>query len=153
MTSSSFSLTRPSAAPVQGALLSALRIVTGLLYVCHGASKLFGVFGAGVAPGQGKAAHLASLLGVAGVIELVAGTLICLGLFTQIAAFVCSGEMAVAYFRVHIERSIWPILNRGETVVLFCFIFLYFAVAGGGPYSLDAVLRKSRGAPTPPHRQ
>lgn len=138
---------------MQGTLRSVLRIVVGFLYLCHGVSKLFGAFGTGVGPGQGKAAHLASLLGVAGVIELVAGTLICLGLFTQIAAFVCSGEMAVAYFRVHIERSIWPILNRGETVVLFCFIFLYFAFAGGGPYSLDAVLRKSRGAPMPQHPQ
>ncbi len=93
-------------------------------------------------PGAGTAVHLVSLLGLAGCIETFGGALISLGLFTQIAAFIASGEMAVAYFKVHNPRSIFPIINRGEVVVLFCFVFLYLALAGGGPYSLDAVLRK-----------
>ena len=87
-----------------------------------------------------------SLVGLAGCIETFGGALICLGLFTQIAAFIASGEMMVAYFKVHNPRSIFPILNHGEVVVLFCFVFLYLAFAGGGPYGLDAILRKRTAA-------
>jgi putative oxidoreductase len=139
---SSFSLLHPADPKRQATLLSLLRIVAGLLFFIHGTQKLFAVPANPMGPGGGDAVHLMSLLGLAGCIETFGGALICLGLFTQIAAFIASGEMAVAYFMVHYPRSIFPIINRGEVVVLFCFVFLYLAFAGGGPYSLDAVLRK-----------
>jgi putative oxidoreductase len=87
---------------------------------------------------------LASLAGVAGVLELAGGTLMLFGLFSRPVAFVLSGEMAVAYFRAHAPRGFWPILNGGELAVLYCFIWLFLSVAGAGPLSLDAVLRKRR---------
>ena len=139
---SSFSLLRPADPKHQATLLSLLRIVAGLLFFIHGTQKLFAVPANPMGPGAGTAVHLMSLLGLAGCIETFGGALISLGLFTQIAAFIASGEMAVAYFKVHNPRSIFPIINRGEVVVLFCFVFLYLAFAGGGPYSLDAILRK-----------
>src|SRR5690348_4600743 len=108
------------ASPVFYALL---RIVAGALFTCHGVQKLFGVLG-------GSAVPLLSRSGAAGVIELVAGPLIAIGLFTSYAAFVASGEMAFAYFWVHAPRSHWPIVNRGELPVLFCFLFLYIAARG-----------------------
>jgi putative oxidoreductase len=144
---SSFSLLHPADPKHQAALRSVLRIVVGLLFFIHGTQKLFG-FPAD--PGGPAAAHgtvqLMSLVGLAGCIETFGGALICLGLFTQIAAFIASGEMMVAYFKVHNPRSIFPILNHGEVVVLFCFVFLYLAFAGGGPYGLDAILRKRTAA-------
>lgn len=139
----SFSLTRPADPSRQATMLSVLRIVAGFLYVCHGAAKLFGVLGGAGGPGPPTVVHFPSLLGLAGIIEFFGGALILLGLFTQIAAFIASGEMACAYFLVHIHRSVWPIQNRGDNVVLFCFVFLFLAFVGGGPYSLDAVFRKS----------
>jgi putative oxidoreductase len=141
MTVSSFSLLHPADPKSQATLRSLLRAVTGLLFFFHGTQKLFAVPGGAMGPGGG-AVHLASRFGAAGVIETFGGALICIGLFTQIAAFIASGEMAFAYFIVHNPRSMFPIVNRGEVVVLFCFIFLYLAFAGGGPYGLDAVLRK-----------
>lgn len=143
MASPSFSLTRPASPAVQDTLRSVLRIVAAFLYLCHGAQKLFGVL-AGAAPGGGHPVPLWSLYGLAGVIELVGGTLICIGLFTQIAAFIASGEMAVAYFLVHWPRGFMPIVNRGELPVLFCFLFLSFAFAGAGRISVDALLQKRR---------
>jgi putative oxidoreductase len=116
-------------------LLSVLRIVAAFLYLHHGTSKLFGVPPART----GATVELFSRLGAAGVIEIVGGTLILLGLFTRPAAFICSGEMAFAYFLAHAPRGPWPLLNQGELPVLFCFIFLYLAAAGGGPWSVDAV--------------
>ncbi len=107
-----------------------LRIVAALLYVCHGTQKLFGV------PG-GRAVAGTTLMQAAGVIELVAGSLLVVGLFTTYAAFLASGEMAVAYFISHARGGFWPILNRGELAVLFCFLFLYIASRGSGPLSLD----------------
>jgi putative oxidoreductase len=139
---SSFSLLHPADPKHQATLRSLLRIVAGLLFFIHGTQKLFAVPANPMAPGTGSPVHLMSLLGLAGCIETFGGALICLGLFTQVAAFIASGEMAVAYFKVHNPRSIFPIINRGEVVVLFCFVFLYLAFAGGGPYSLDAILRK-----------
>ena len=109
-----------------------LRIVSGLLFFCPGAMKLFGWFG-GMPPGV----HLTPLLYTAGVIEVVGGTLIMLGLFTRPVAFIASGEMAVAYFKAHFSHGFWPIQNHGEPAVLFCFIWLYFAANGPGPFSLD----------------
>jgi putative oxidoreductase len=139
---SSFSLFHPADPKQEASLRSLLRIVAGLLFIIHGTQKLFAVPANPTGAGPGSPVHLLSLLGLAGCIETFGGALICLGLFTQVAAFIASGEMAVAYFKVHNPRSIFPIINRGEVVVLFCFVFLYLAFAGGGPYSLDAVLRK-----------
>ena len=115
-------------------ILSVLRIITGLLFLEHGTMKWMG-FPAPI-PGM---QHLPPLLLVAGVIELVCGTLITLGLFTRIAAFVASGEMAVAYFMGHMSRGFWPALNQGEAAIMFCFIFLYLVFAGPGEWSVDAM--------------
>ncbi len=104
--------------------------MAALLYVCHGTQKLVGF------PG-GRAVAGATLMQAAGVIELVAGGLLVVGLFTTYAAFLASGEMAVAYFISHAPGGFWPILNRGELAVLYCFLFLYVASRGSGPLSLD----------------
>jgi putative oxidoreductase len=125
-------------------LLSVLRIIAAFLYVLHGTQKLFAV----PPSASGATVQLASRLGAASVIEIVGGTLLLLGLFTRPVAFICSGEMACAYFLAHAPRAPLPILNQGELPVLFCFIFLYLAVAGGGAWSLDA-LRSARVATTP----
>jgi putative oxidoreductase len=118
----------------QAKLLGILRIVAGLLFLAHGLVKLFG-FPPGAMPGQ---IPILGLLGAAALIELIAGTLILVGLFTRIAAFIASGEMAVAYRMFHAPKSIYPIVNMGEVAILFCFIFLYLAAAGPGAYSLDS---------------
>ena len=98
----------------------------------------------GVPPSaSGATVHLASRLGAAATIEIVLGTLILLGLFTRPAAFICSGEMAFAFFLSHFPRGWLPLLNQGELPVLFCFIFLYLAAAGPGPWSLDAAVRRA----------
>ena len=119
-------------------LLSVLRIVTAFLFMAHGAQKLFG-FPAAM---QGGAPPLMSLFGVGGILEFFGGLLILLGLFTRPVAFILAGEMAVAYFMMHAPGGFWPLLNRGEGAVLYCFIFLYLVVAGGGPWSLDRQLRR-----------
>jgi putative oxidoreductase len=110
-----------------------LRIVVGFLFACHGAQKLFGAF-------EGKTAYGNPLLMTAGVIEFGGGVLIALGLLTTLAAFIASGEMAVAYFKVHVWRGFWPIMNDGEKVVLFSFIFLFIAAHGAGIWSVDSVI-------------
>jgi putative oxidoreductase len=119
-------------------LLSVLRIVTGLLFMQHGLQKLFGFFGGMGGPGQ--TVELASRYGVAGVLETFGGALIVLGLFTRLVAFILSGEMAFAYFLAHLPNSFFPIENRGEPVVLFCFVYLFLAAAGPGPWSVDAMM-------------
>jgi len=121
-----------------------LRIVVGFMFVCHGASKLFGVLGGSM--GSGRPADPGSLLGVSGVIEFVGGILLMLGLFTRPTAFVMSGEMAVAYFKVHLPRGIWPLTNRGELPVVYSFLLLYLAAAGGGSLSLDRLIARRRQA-------
>jgi putative oxidoreductase len=133
-----------------GGAQSALRIAAGLAYFSHGAQKLLGWFG-GVGP-DGGTVDLMTRYGVAGVIEFFGGALLVLGLFTRPVAFIASGEMAVAYFWMHWGRSgeMWWWANRGELVLLYCFIWLFFAAAGAGPFSLDA-WRASR-TPTPPSR-
>jgi putative oxidoreductase len=123
-------------------LLSLLRIVAAFLFMAHGIQKLFGW----PASEPQKTVELMSLFGLAGVLETFGGLLLLLGLFTRPVAFVLAGEMAVAYFMAHAPRGFWPILNRGELPVLFCFLFLYLAAAGGGPWSLDAARDRSEGA-------
>jgi putative oxidoreductase len=119
-------------------LLSILRIITGFLFIAHGTQKVFNF------PPSDKPMHfeLASMMGFSGSLELVGGALILVGLFTRIAAFIVSGEMAFAYFTVHAKGGFWPILNHGELAVLYCFIFLYLFAAGPGPISLDAAVRR-----------
>jgi putative oxidoreductase len=121
-------------------VLSAARIVVGLLFAQHGAQKLLGWLG-GTGP-QGGTVPLASLPGVAGVLELVGGLLVAFGLFTRPVAFVLAGLMAVAYFMAHAPQGFWPVLNKGETAVLFCFVFLLIWTFGPGRYSVDALLRR-----------
>jgi putative oxidoreductase len=122
-------------------LYAIMRIVVGFLFTCHGAQKLFGVLG-GLGP-SGESALLFSLMGFAGVIEFFGGLLIIVGWLTGYVAFIASGEMAVAYFMAHHPRGFWPILNNGEPVVLFCFIFLYMASMGAGVWSIDRAVSKS----------
>jgi putative oxidoreductase len=118
-------------------VLSILRIVAALLFMEHGLMKIFG-FPAPM-PGGGP---LPPLIMAAGWIEIIGGTLLALGLFTRPVAFILSGEMAVAYFMAHAPKGLYPAVNMGELAVLYCFLFLYFAFAGGGLWSLDAQLRK-----------
>jgi putative oxidoreductase len=113
---------------------AALRIVSGFLFACHGAQKLLGAFG-GMPPGF--EAKMFNLVWFGGVIELVGGSLIALGVRTQVAAFICSGEMAVAYFMAHQRGGLLPIQNKGELAVMYCFVFLYLATNGGGPFALE----------------
>src|SRR5437763_7457151 len=115
-----------------------LRIVGALLYACHGGQKVLGLFG-GV---RGGTVPLVSLMGLAGLIELGAGVLIAGGVLTRPAAFLASGEMAFAYWLSHAPRNVWPILNGGEMAVLNCFLFLFIASEGAGPWSL-ALLGKT----------
>jgi putative oxidoreductase len=122
-------------------LLSVLRIVATFLYIAHGTQKLFGW----PADEPQQTVALMSLPGLAGVLETFGGLLLLLGLFTRPVAFVLAGEMAFAYFMAHAPRGFWPILNRGELPVLFCFLFLFFAAQGPGPWSLDAVRSRPRG--------
>ena len=119
-------------------LLSVLRIVVAFLFIAHGTQKLFGV------PSAEPRATVAlmSLLGLAGVLETFGGILLLLGLFTRPVAFILAGEMACAYFIAHAPRGFWPLVNRGEPPVFFCFTWLYFAAAGAGPWSLDALWRR-----------
>lgn len=110
------------------------RIVIGFLFMFHGMQKLFGAFG-------GQKVELASLMGLAGIIELVCGILVMIGLFASWAAFLASGTMAVAYFMAHFPRGFWPIVNQGELAVAFCFAFLYIAARGAGPWSVARAAR------------
>jgi putative oxidoreductase len=128
--------------PCSPYLYAAMRIVVGFLFACHGAQKLFGVFG-GVGPDGGTAPFF-SLMGLAGLIEFFGGLLVMVGWLTGYAAFIASGEMAAAYFMGHYPRGFWPILNRGEPAVLFCFIFLYIASRGAVIWGIDNVLGKPR---------
>lgn len=122
--------------------LSALRIVAGFLFFCHGAQKLLGWF---VEPGsQRMAIAFPQLPWFAGVIELVGGALIMIGLLTRPIAFLASGEMAFAYFMAHAPNGALPIQNHGELAALYSFVFLFFAAHGGGPYGIDGMLRKGR---------
>jgi len=119
-------------------LLSVLRFVTGLCYIQHGMAKLFKY---PPVPMFAKV-ELMSLLGFAGVLELVGGALLIVGLFSRPVAFILAGQMAVAYFMAHAPHGFFPILNGGELAIMFCFVFLYIAAAGPGPWSIDAAMKK-----------
>jgi putative oxidoreductase len=113
-----------------------LRIMSGAMFMMHGTQKILGM------PASEHRPAIASMGGVAGVIELISGALILIGLFTSIAAFIASGQMAVAFFVAHAPQGLLPILNKGELAVLYCFVFLYLASAGGGAWSLDRAMSK-----------
>ncbi len=126
-----------------GATHALLRVITGALFMQHGVQKLFGLL---VDPSRTwtGAPPMFSQYWFAGVLEVFGGLLIVFGLFTRPVAFLLAGEMAVAYFQSHAPRSFWPVLNGGESAVLFCFIFLYLFATAAGPFSVDAVLRGRR---------
>lgn len=113
-------------------MLSALRIMTGLLFLEHGTEKLLGF-----PPSEHAAPALLSLIGVQGILELVGGFLIVIGFLTRPVAFILAGDMAVAYFMAHAPKGFFPTLNGGQLAILFCFVFLYFFFAGAGPWSVD----------------
>lgn len=119
-------------------LYALLRVVAGLLFMMHGTQKLFGW------PGGKETVELASMRGAAGLIEVVGGLMIMIGLFTSLAAFVGSGEMAVGYFMAHAPQAFWPIENNGELAALYAFLFLYMAARGSGRFSVDDLRRKKR---------
>ena len=120
-------------------LLSLLRIIAAFTYMAHGTQKLFGF------PGHAAHVEYLSLYGLAGVIETAGGLFLLLGLFTRPVAVITAAEMAVAYFLVHVRQGLWPLLNHGELAVVYCFLFLYIAAAGPGPWSLDRVLGQGDG--------
>jgi putative oxidoreductase len=124
-------------ARVEGITYAALRIVTGFLFLFHGLQKLFGMF-------DGQVAPMGSLPWIAGVLELSGGLLVMLGVLTSIVAFILSGEMAVAYFMVHVPQGLWPVENQGELAALYCFVFLYIAARGAGPLSVDRLWMRDR---------
>lgn len=121
-------------------IFTALRIVAGFMFSLHGAQKLFGFLGQKAEAGN-------MLMMTAGVIEFFGGLLIAVGLLTTFVAFLASGQMAVAYFKSHAPSSFWPTVNHGELAALYCFLWLFVAAHGAGPYSLDALIFKS-----PPRR-
>ena len=120
---------------VSEVVFSIARVVVGFSFSLHGVEKMFGVLS------RDAPVELLSQAGAAGVIELVAGALIMVGLYTPWAAFLASGEMAFAYFLSHHPRGFWPTVNGGERAILYCFVFLYFATRGSGPISLDRIFR------------
>lgn len=126
--------------------LSILRVVAALILMQHGSQKLFHYPPSG-APGPVVPLVLMSQTGLAGILEFFGGMFLLLGLFTRPVAFILSGEMAVAYFQVHAPRAFLPIVNRGELAAMLCFVFLYLAFAGGGSWSVDGVMRRSRPRP------
>ena len=122
-------------------IYSAARAVAGFLFLAHGVQKLLG--GLGADPNTFPVSVLSFPLGIAGLVELVGGALIMVGLYTPLAAFVCSGQMAAAYFMAHAPQGFWPIVNQGELAALYCFVFLYFASRGSGPLSVDRLLGRA----------
>jgi putative oxidoreductase len=121
---------KPILGKIESPLYALMRFVVGGLFACHGAQKLFGAFG-------GQVMLHNPLMPAAGIIEFGGGLLIAIGLLASVAAFIASGEMAVAYFTRHAPNGFWPIMNRGEAAVLYCFIFLYIAAHGAGRFAVD----------------
>jgi putative oxidoreductase len=126
--------------PLESVFLNVLRIVAGFLFFQHGAAKLFGWFG-------GSVVEFPELRFFAGVIEFFGGILIALGLGTRFAAFVSAGNMAAAYFIVHAPRGFWPYENGGSLAALYCFVFLYLVVRGGGRFSVDGLIARRQERP------
>jgi len=129
---------RPPLARFSAQTYALLRIAAGLMFAMHGTQKLLGW------PGGGNTVALVSLMALAGIIELVGGLMIAAGFRAGIAAFIASGQMAFAYFMSHAPQGPYPLLNRGELAVLYCFLFLYIAASGSGIWSVDGGGRKSR---------
>jgi putative oxidoreductase len=127
--------------PWASRVLGILRIVAGLVFISAGTMKLFGY---PPSPMPLPPFNLLSELGIAGILETFGGLAIVLGLFTRPVAFVLSGEMAVAYFQFHFPQSVFPTVNNGVGALLYCFLFLYLAFEGGGPWSLDALLARDK---------
>jgi len=119
-------------------LLSLMRLIIAFLFIQHGGQKLFNY----PVPMSGPPLELFSLIGLAGMLEFFGGLLLLLGLFTRWTAFILSGQMAFAYFIAHAGKGFWPLANHGELAVAYCFVFLYLAAAGGGPWSLDRLRGK-----------
>lgn len=119
-------------------LLSLMRIVLAFMFTAHGSQKLFNY-----PPSTRPGGDLMSLAGLAGVLEFFGGLLLLFGLFTRPVAFLLSGTMAVAYFMAHQPQGVLPLVNGGELAVVYCWVFLYIAAAGGGPWSLDALMRSN----------
>lgn len=120
-------------------LYAVMRLMVGLLFACHGVQKLFGMLG-----GQSQVSN--PVLLAAGIIEIVGGGFVAIGLWTSYAAFIASGEMAVAYFMANAAKGFWPIQNKGELAVLYCFVFLYIASRGSGVLSIEAMTKKKKRA-------
>ena len=120
----------------QPTALSLFRFITGLLLFQYGIAKIFKF------PVLPYFANIPPLITAAGALELIVGALLMIGLFTRISAFILSGEMAFAYFLAHAPRSFFPVVNNGTAAILFCFACLYLACAGGGPWSVDAMMRR-----------
>lgn len=140
MTTSSVALSQSKYA---GIAQSLLRIFAAGVFMQHGAQKLLGAF-AGPGAHHGAGQPLSGLILTAGIIELIGGAFILVGLFTRPVAFIASGEMMVAYFKVHFPQGFWPILNHGELPIVLCFTFLFMAAAGAGPISLDHLIASRR---------
>jgi putative oxidoreductase len=135
------SIFEPSSSPWTGRMLSILRIVSGAVFITFGTMKLFNYppMPAGMPP-----IPLMSQMGLAGTLEVFGGFLILIGLFTRPVAFILAGEMAVAYFQGHYPKSFFPSVNMGTPAILFCFVFLYLVFAGAGPWSVDAMMARSK---------
>jgi len=118
--------------------LSILRIVAALLFIEHGTQKLLGF----PAPSAQGFPEMLTLPWWQGIIEIVGGVLLLLGLFTRLTAFILAGDMAFAYWMVHGPKNFYPVLNGGDAAILFCFVFLYIACAGPGPWSLDGSVKR-----------
>lgn len=124
---------------VEQLTLNLLRIAAGFLFWQHGIQKLFGILG------REAPVEFFTQMGLAGMLETVGGVLLMLGLFTRPTAFILSGEMAWAYFAMHVPNGLWPIMNRGELAALYAFIFLYLAFRGGGVFSVDGIIAARKG--------
>ena len=130
-------------------MLSVLRIIVGLLYMEHGLEKIVGF---PVQPNHRAYALFTLVPGLQGLLELVGGLLLALGFYTRIVAFILAGNMAVAYFMAHAPRGFFPLLNGGELAIVYCFVFLYFWLSGGGEWSLDRLRAPASASALSPSR-
>jgi putative oxidoreductase len=119
-----------------------MRLVVGLMFACHGLDKIFGTF-------TPKAEALPTLMVVGGWLEIICGFLVAFGLLTRIAAFLASGEMAVAFFMMHAPKGLIPYVNKGELAVVYCFVFFYIFLRGSGSWGIDALISRGKAASAP----